>query len=177
MSKNSNFLLKKFSIYLQLLIAPFFYQYLKFIYLYILMVIIVFYPSYWSFISLLLLMAFHLFGPLILPSLDLGTIRILSCFKLNPFEYLNLPFDAPPEDVKKQYRKVILSYVWDILLNNYYCNLIWRPIINWHWILLMLSYPCWFILTNANIHKQRRLLEVHMFMFMLHLIWCFLLVG
>ncbi|KAG5566468.1 hypothetical protein RHGRI_002138 [Rhododendron griersonianum] len=35
--------------------------------------------------------------------------RILSCFKLNAFEYLNLPFDSSLEDVKKQYRKVIIS--------------------------------------------------------------------
>jgi DnaJ family protein C protein 8 len=32
--------------------------------------------------------------------------RVLSSFKLNPFEHLNLPFDSSPEDVKKQYRKV-----------------------------------------------------------------------
>ncbi|KAE9463322.1 hypothetical protein C3L33_04754, partial [Rhododendron williamsianum] len=34
--------------------------------------------------------------------------RILSCFKLNAFEYLNLPFDSSLEDVKKQYRKLSL---------------------------------------------------------------------
>ncbi|KAJ9189333.1 hypothetical protein P3X46_000641 [Hevea brasiliensis] len=34
--------------------------------------------------------------------------RILSCFKLNPFEYLNLPFEASPVEVKKQYRKLSL---------------------------------------------------------------------
>ncbi|GJP54839.1 hypothetical protein CLOM_g13868 [Closterium sp. NIES-68] len=34
--------------------------------------------------------------------------RVLACFKLNPFEQLNLPFDAKVEDVKKQYRKVSL---------------------------------------------------------------------
>ncbi|CAK9184668.1 unnamed protein product [Ilex paraguariensis] len=33
---------------------------------------------------------------------------ILSCFKLNAFEYLNLPFDSSPEEVKKQYRKLSL---------------------------------------------------------------------
>ncbi|CAI5932081.1 unnamed protein product, partial [Closterium sp. NIES-64] len=33
--------------------------------------------------------------------------RVLACFKLNPFEQLNLPFDAKVEDVKKQYRKLI----------------------------------------------------------------------
>jgi len=35
--------------------------------------------------------------------------RILSCFKLNPFEYLNLSFDSSIDDVKKQYRKVMSS--------------------------------------------------------------------
>lgn len=39
---------------------------------------------------------------------DNEVIRILSCFKLNAFEYLNLPFDSSPEDVKKQYRKLSL---------------------------------------------------------------------
>ncbi|GAB4824598.1 hypothetical protein Ancab_007471 [Ancistrocladus abbreviatus] len=39
---------------------------------------------------------------------DNEVVRILACFKLNPFEYLNLPFDASPEDVKKQYRKLSL---------------------------------------------------------------------
>ncbi|GMN46904.1 hypothetical protein TIFTF001_016084 [Ficus carica] len=34
--------------------------------------------------------------------------KILSCFKLNPFEYLNISFDASPEEVKKQYRKLSL---------------------------------------------------------------------
>ncbi|XP_073040498.1 J domain-containing protein spf31 isoform X1 [Primulina eburnea] len=34
--------------------------------------------------------------------------RILSCFKLNSFEHLNLPFDSSPDDVKKQYRKLSL---------------------------------------------------------------------
>ncbi|CAI9105796.1 OLC1v1004809C1 [Oldenlandia corymbosa var. corymbosa] len=34
--------------------------------------------------------------------------RILSCFKLNPFEYLNLSFDSSVDDVKKQYRKLSL---------------------------------------------------------------------
>ncbi|XP_031112276.1 J domain-containing protein spf31 [Ipomoea triloba] len=34
--------------------------------------------------------------------------RILSCFKLNPFEYLNLSFDSSLEDVKRQYRKLSL---------------------------------------------------------------------
>uniref|UniRef100_A0A9I9D8U3 J domain-containing protein n=1 Tax=Cucumis melo TaxID=3656 RepID=A0A9I9D8U3_CUCME len=39
---------------------------------------------------------------------DNEVIRILSCFKLNPFEYLKLPFDASPEEVKRQYRKLSL---------------------------------------------------------------------
>ncbi|KAM0030419.1 putative DnaJ domain, Chaperone J-domain superfamily [Helianthus debilis subsp. tardiflorus] len=39
---------------------------------------------------------------------DNEVVRILSCFKLNAFEYLNLPFDSSPEDVKKQYRKLSL---------------------------------------------------------------------
>ncbi|KVH88242.1 DnaJ domain-containing protein [Cynara cardunculus var. scolymus] len=39
---------------------------------------------------------------------DNEVARILSCFKLNAFEYLNLPFDSSPEDVKKQYRKLSL---------------------------------------------------------------------
>ncbi|CAN1251825.1 DnaJ homolog subfamily C member 8, partial [Linum perenne] len=34
--------------------------------------------------------------------------RILSCFKLNPFEHLKLSFDSSPDDVKKQYRKLSL---------------------------------------------------------------------
>ncbi|GFH24843.1 J domain-containing protein, partial [Haematococcus lacustris] len=34
--------------------------------------------------------------------------RILWAFKLNPFEKLNLRFDAPIEDVRKQYRKLSL---------------------------------------------------------------------
>ncbi|XP_068648104.1 J domain-containing protein spf31-like [Aristolochia californica] len=34
--------------------------------------------------------------------------RILSCFKLNAFEHLNLPFDAAPEDIRRQYRKLSL---------------------------------------------------------------------
>lgn len=44
-------------------------------------------------------------------SLGFGFLhRILSCFKLNPFEYLNLSFDSSIDDVKKQYRKVMSSY-------------------------------------------------------------------
>ncbi|MED6225985.1 hypothetical protein PIB30_098886 [Stylosanthes scabra] len=39
---------------------------------------------------------------------DNEVLRILSCFKLNPFEYLNLSFDSSPDEVKKQYRKLSL---------------------------------------------------------------------
>ncbi|XP_020973941.1 J domain-containing protein spf31 isoform X2 [Arachis ipaensis] len=39
---------------------------------------------------------------------DNEVLRILSCFKLNPFEYLNLPFDSSIDDVKKKYRKLSL---------------------------------------------------------------------
>lgn len=39
---------------------------------------------------------------------DNEVLRILSCFKLNPFEHLNLSFDSSPDDVKKQYRKISL---------------------------------------------------------------------
>lgn len=39
---------------------------------------------------------------------DNEVLRVLSCFKLNPFEHLNLPFQATPEDVKRQYRKLSL---------------------------------------------------------------------
>mmetsp|Transcript_17799 Transcript_17799/g.58232 ORF Transcript_17799/g.58232 Transcript_17799/m.58232 type:complete len:307 (-) Transcript_17799:484-1404(-) len=35
-------------------------------------------------------------------------LRILTSFKLNPFEHLNLPLDAQPEDVRRQYRKISL---------------------------------------------------------------------
>ncbi|WMV56259.1 hypothetical protein MTR67_049644 [Solanum verrucosum] len=34
--------------------------------------------------------------------------RILSCFKLNPFDYLNLSFDSSMDEVKRQYRKLSL---------------------------------------------------------------------
>jgi len=34
--------------------------------------------------------------------------RILWAFKLNPYERLNLPFDASLEDVRRQYRKISL---------------------------------------------------------------------
>ncbi|KAK6138173.1 hypothetical protein DH2020_028109 [Rehmannia glutinosa] len=37
-----------------------------------------------------------------------GYCRILSCFKLNAFEYLNLPFDSSVDEVKRQYRKLSL---------------------------------------------------------------------
>lgn len=39
---------------------------------------------------------------------DNEVVRVLSCFKLNPFEHLNLPFEASPEDVRRQYRKLSL---------------------------------------------------------------------
>ncbi|KAJ6805530.1 uncharacterized protein M6B38_416445 [Iris pallida] len=39
---------------------------------------------------------------------DNEVLRILSCFKLNPFEHLNLSFDASADDVKRQYRKLSL---------------------------------------------------------------------
>ncbi|KAG0451257.1 hypothetical protein HPP92_026332 [Vanilla planifolia] len=39
---------------------------------------------------------------------DNEVLRILSCFKLNPFEHLNLPFNSSTDDVKKQYRKLSL---------------------------------------------------------------------
>uniref|UniRef100_A0A7N0U8H1 J domain-containing protein n=1 Tax=Kalanchoe fedtschenkoi TaxID=63787 RepID=A0A7N0U8H1_KALFE len=39
---------------------------------------------------------------------DNEVLRILSCFKLNAFEYLNLPFDASVDDVRRQYRKLSL---------------------------------------------------------------------
>ena len=35
--------------------------------------------------------------------------RILGAFKLNPFETLALRFDAPPDDVRRAYRKVSLA--------------------------------------------------------------------
>lgn len=37
-----------------------------------------------------------------------GCRRILWAFKLNPFEKLNLRFDATPEDVRRQYKKLSL---------------------------------------------------------------------
>ncbi|KAG5376468.1 hypothetical protein IGI04_041064 [Brassica rapa subsp. trilocularis] len=39
---------------------------------------------------------------------DNEVVRILSCFKLNPFEHLNLSFDSSTDDVKRQYRKISL---------------------------------------------------------------------
>ncbi|KAL8483461.1 hypothetical protein ACS0TY_026229 [Phlomoides rotata] len=39
---------------------------------------------------------------------DNEVTRILSCFKLNAFEYLNLPFDSSVDEVKRQYRKLSL---------------------------------------------------------------------
>ena len=34
--------------------------------------------------------------------------RILSCFKLNPYEYLNVRFDATIQEVAKAFRKGVL---------------------------------------------------------------------
>ncbi|XP_074584547.1 J domain-containing protein spf31-like [Curcuma longa] len=39
---------------------------------------------------------------------DNEVTRILSCFKLNPFEHLNLSFDSSVDEVKKQYRRMSL---------------------------------------------------------------------
>ncbi|KAI5069486.1 hypothetical protein GOP47_0015787 [Adiantum capillus-veneris] len=39
---------------------------------------------------------------------DNEVLRVLSCFKLNPLEHLNLDFNSSPEDVKRQYRKISL---------------------------------------------------------------------
>ena len=35
--------------------------------------------------------------------------RILSCFKLNPYEHLNVRFDATDEDINKKYRQISLQ--------------------------------------------------------------------
>ncbi|KAJ7538400.1 hypothetical protein O6H91_11G046400 [Diphasiastrum complanatum] len=39
---------------------------------------------------------------------DNEVVRVLSCFKLNPFEHLNLSFEATQEEVRRQYRKISL---------------------------------------------------------------------
>ncbi|KAK1306251.1 hypothetical protein QJS10_CPA10g00233 [Acorus calamus] len=39
---------------------------------------------------------------------DNEVLRIMSCFKLNPFEHLNLPFNSAIDDVRKQYKKLSL---------------------------------------------------------------------
>ncbi|MCL7031694.1 hypothetical protein MKW94_008693 [Papaver nudicaule] len=39
---------------------------------------------------------------------DNEVLRILGCFKLNAFEFLNLPFNSSPDEVKRQYRKLSL---------------------------------------------------------------------
>ncbi|KAJ8439339.1 hypothetical protein Cgig2_022476 [Carnegiea gigantea] len=49
---------------------------------------------------------------------DNEVIRILSCFKLNPFEHLNLPFDSSVEDVKRQYRKHWRKHNSSFLINK-----------------------------------------------------------
>lgn len=93
---------------------------------------------------------------------DFENCRILSCFKLNPFEYLNISFDASPEDVKKQYRKVFTSSSW-----NYNCPyvddfwfIIYSFVDNLMETFMFCSYHCWFTLTNASIHRLRRHLQV-----------------
>ena len=35
--------------------------------------------------------------------------RIISAFRLNPFEQLGVRFDATPEEIRRQYRKVSMS--------------------------------------------------------------------
>ncbi|CAM6087700.1 unnamed protein product [Calypogeia fissa] len=47
---------------------------------------------------------------------DNEVLRVLSCFKLNPFEHLNLPFTATPEDVRRQYRNVHLHLLFNLSL-------------------------------------------------------------
>lgn len=39
---------------------------------------------------------------------DNEVIRILSAFKLNPFEQLGVYFDATPEEIRRAYRKLSL---------------------------------------------------------------------
>lgn len=39
---------------------------------------------------------------------DAEVLRILSCFKLNPYEHLNLRFDATEDQIKRAFRKVSL---------------------------------------------------------------------
>lgn len=87
--------------------------------------------------------------------------RILSCFKLNAFEYLKLPFDSSPEDVKKQYRKVTPSFSSSGLnmLQRVWYNMIWSCI-DMLFYSFPCSYLCWFTLTSANIRKRRRHLVV-----------------
>lgn len=91
--------------------------------------------------------------------------RILSCFKLNAFEYLNLPFDSTVEEVKKQYRKVSLLQMGlgQPFFEHYLLNLwaIHSHVLYW----IICSYHYWFTLTNASTHKQRRHLEVSRFIF------------
>ena len=40
------------------------------------------------------------------PPHALEPCRVVSCFKLNPYEHLNLRFDSTIDEVKRQYRKV-----------------------------------------------------------------------
>jgi hypothetical protein len=54
--------------------------------------------------SLYLIVSFQIIILLFLDTIKF--LRILGCFKLNPFEHLKLSFDSSPDEVKKQYRKV-----------------------------------------------------------------------
>lgn len=54
-------------------------------------------------VSFYLIVSFQLYCPVLTHP---KSIRILGCFKLNPFEHLKLSFDSSPDEVKKQYRKV-----------------------------------------------------------------------
>ena len=40
---------------------------------------------------------------------DSEVTRILTAFRLNPFEQLGVRFDATPEEIRKQYRKVCFT--------------------------------------------------------------------
>ena len=41
-------------------------------------------------------------------SRDAEVERILQCFKLNPFEHLNVRFDATDDDINKKFRQISL---------------------------------------------------------------------
>ncbi|CAA0824340.1 Chaperone DnaJ-domain superfamily protein [Striga hermonthica] len=53
---------------------------------------------------------------------DNEVTRILSCFKLNAFEYLNLPFDSSVDDVKRQYRKAMSRSCQVVLIACVLCH-------------------------------------------------------